>query len=516
MRKLQSSRWPLPVTVGLFAWVLRIPFAFRYDLHFQSDFAVPYLSAKRMLDGEFALYFWNQEHYGTLLQLLTAGIFLLFGPSITLAGILTAAFWALAIGLSVVFITQIYDARTAACAGIAAAIGAPYFHHYSGLPSEAGYTLPIVMIPIFLLLMNVLLRNGFTVTLSIWVGLLFGLCWYLNKQILLIAVTIAVALILTPNGRSLFRQLVQPRIVSLLVVSFMVGYTPEWLYKLRRESKPSGTISLFSFASPALVMSNSYWTLRSLPAYFDGDPLARTPEGVHYLTRDENAQSMPSNVSDMPGVAAGVITLIAIVVYLVDACRQANAPRIALALYPIINIMFVILASVSHGSYYSVRRYLFTCALVLPIWLGIALAGAIRRRVRTLVGIVIVALGLSLFHQFRMLQLPDELRDYRAVVADMKARGEKCGLSWFSFSLVLTSLSNEQIVFGCIDRGGHSDYQDAIMRTSQFTLVYPAQVTGVPDRLQLFGREFRRAAAPRSHGELLATAYQAEPLAPKH
>src|SRR5438552_14200841 len=101
---------------GLAALIWRIPFILRYDLHFQSDFALFYLMSKRILLGEFPLYAWHQDYDGTLPQFITAGVFAVFGSSIILAGIVTACLWALAIALGVVFVYRCFDARTAVCA----------------------------------------------------------------------------------------------------------------------------------------------------------------------------------------------------------------------------------------------------------------------------------------------------------------------------------------------------------------------------------------------------------------
>src|SRR5437867_2321452 len=98
---------------GLAALIWRIPFILRYDLHFQSDFALFYLMSKRILVGEFPLYAWHQDYDGTLPQFMTAGFFALFGSSIVLAGIVTACFWAVAIGLAAEFVRRFFAASTA-------------------------------------------------------------------------------------------------------------------------------------------------------------------------------------------------------------------------------------------------------------------------------------------------------------------------------------------------------------------------------------------------------------------
>jgi hypothetical protein len=265
---------------------------------------------------------------------------------------------------------------------------------------------------------------------------------------------------------------------------------------------------LFGLASPQVAMQNVYWIGRVTPAYFDGDPMARTPEGVHYLRRNENLDSLPRSLPDWLGVLTGVIVLLGIMYYGVRAWRMQNHSELLLAAYPIVNMLLVIVASVSHGSYYSTRRYIFASGLFFSLWWGICIVRAFRLRIWPLSVVLSITLFLSLVHQFDMLHLPDELRDYRAVASELEKRGIHYGLSWFSIAHVMTALTNERTIFATIDYGGYKKYQDEVLKQDEVALVYPTNAVNPPQRIQIAQRPFARDDGPVVCGELSIAVYR--------
>lgn len=517
LRQLLDQRgWVLPLICGVIGWLTRTAFAVRYDLHFQGDFAVPYLIAKRALQGDFVLYFWKTDYQGTILNFLTTGLFVILGPSIPLAGMFTAFVWGVAIGLAVHFIRRCFDAPTACVAGLVAAVGVPYLHHYASQPSEAGYTLQIlVWFILFIWTWQTSIR-GPTISRLGGLGLFLGVCAYANKQVLTSAVTAILACTLTQQGRLLLRQAWRPKLLAAFCLAFVVGYAPEWTNRLTRQSAPAGR-PLFQFASPDLMLSNTYWLARSLPAYFDGDPMARTPEGVHYVARNENVESLPRSLADYTGVLAAIITVAGCAAFGVRAFREGNLPRLLLALGPFVNAGLVIAAARSSGCYYGARAYMFSSSILLLLWLGILLARTASRRWWPVAAILGVTVGLSLFHQWQMLQLPDELRDYRTVVRELRAQGDRYGITWYSYGNVLTALSNEETVFATLDIPGYRSYQEAVLAQHRIALVYPTQLGAVPERLRLAGRLWRRDTPVQVCGELSIARLQAEaPVRPSN
>jgi hypothetical protein len=499
----------LPMCAGVAAFLIRIPFSIRYDLHFQSDAAILYLMAKRILKGEVPLYFWNQEHYGSLIQLVTAGFLWIFGPSIITASLVTALQYALSVTVATWYVRKYMGTICAVAAGAAMVIGVPFMHHYTSMPSDSAYTFSILA-AIILVVWGVQAygQNTSAIKAALF-ALVIGLFWYLNKQVVIALGSIGLGYLLTANGRKFLMSLVNRRVLMFATVAFLVGYSPELIYKVTRKSRPSGTMELFGLATPSQLWQNAFWVGRGLPAYFDGDPLARTPEGVHYLQRNENLESLPRSLFDWVGVFSAVTVLCGMVCYGVRAWRAQNHPELVLAIYPLVNFVLVAVASVSHASYYSARRYIFSASVFFFMWWGICLVRFWKNaKWRPLAWLLGSALALSLIHQFEMLRLPDELTDYRAVAAELDKRGIHYGISWFSFSHVLTALTNEKTVFATVDYGGYSVYQEAVSKAKEIGLVYPSASGAVPNRIAIAGHSFLLKGSPSTHGELSLAVYQ--------
>ena len=132
-----------------------------------------------------------------------------------------------------------------------------------------------------------------------------------------------------------------------------------------------------------------------------------------------------------------------------------------------------------------------------------------------------------------MLQLPDELADYKQTVAEIEKSGYKYGLSWFSYSHTLTTLSNERVMFGIIDRRFQCPYQKPALAAEVVALVWPAsnpppfefaqkqffggvRIPGnsgqvLAEKIQVLGHEYTRIAPPRIIGELGWAPYRKGP-----
>src|ERR1700722_14026869 len=123
------------IVFGLLTILVRIPFAFRYDIYFQSSVAPCFLMAKRMLSGEFSIYLWGTDYCGIgPVDFVTAGLFALFGPSIPLACFASLLFWGCGVGLLVAYVGCFWDKRAAVGVGIALTVGVPFFLLYSTQP----------------------------------------------------------------------------------------------------------------------------------------------------------------------------------------------------------------------------------------------------------------------------------------------------------------------------------------------------------------------------------------------
>jgi hypothetical protein len=172
------------------------------------------------------------------------------------------------------------------------------------------------------------------------------------------------------------------------------------------------------------------------------------------------------------------------------------------------------------------------------VWLGIRLADdwEAKRRVRAIVlGLTVL---ISLLSQRAMLDIPDQLADYKQTAKEIEQAGYKYGLSWFSQSHTLTALTDERVQFGIIDRRFLCPYQQPATAASEVAIVWQAtspppfefaqtlllggvRVPGsgpkvLPEKINIFGYEYTRLNEPRIVGELGWAPYRKGAPSPQH
>ena len=170
-------------TAGALAFLLRVSFLFRYDLHFGGDSATCYLMALRIAQGDRPLYFYGQDYQGAPEAYLAAGLFRVFGPSIPLAGAVSLLEWSLAVVCGTYLAVRGTTRGAEALAGLVAAVGVPYTLHYATVPYW-GY--PAGLLAALLLPLEALfiLERGPSPGRFFLLGLTLGLGWYTAKQCL--------------------------------------------------------------------------------------------------------------------------------------------------------------------------------------------------------------------------------------------------------------------------------------------------------------------------------------------
>ncbi len=144
-----SSPLRLSVLCGFLAFLVRAPMATRYDLHLGGDSATSYLMSLRILSGDFPLYLYGQDFLFALEQYVAAGFFLILGPSLVLASLVSLLFLALTVGLAVYLISDEEGTRSALLPAMLLIVGIPYLLHYC-LPPYTGYS-TAALLPLALL-----------------------------------------------------------------------------------------------------------------------------------------------------------------------------------------------------------------------------------------------------------------------------------------------------------------------------------------------------------------------------
>ena len=524
-----QKAWPLALLFCAATILVHLPFLFRYDLYFQSGIAPGYLMSKRILTHwEIPVYTWGTDYSGIgPSEFLAAGLFALFGPSIPLAGFVSLLTWACGVGLLVAFASRYWGRTAAIGTGIALTVGVPMYQLYCTQPLLSAYSTLPLYIGGFLWLTILILERGPQTWLCPLTGLIMGWFWYADKHVLVVWLAAGIAVLAMPQGREFLRSFVRSRMLWLSAAAFLVGDSPEILYKLgviSRENRTAAVGEFLNFATPDLVAKNWYMLFRCLPTFVDADPWSRQACGVHYLNHLENWESVPLSAADTVGLllAAGLIPYG--IGQLRKSYREKNLPVFFFHMIAVVNIVMILMAAKSGGSYYAIRRYLLPASIVLLVWLGVRLSEAWQSRQRVVTGGLVLWLGISSFHQWQMLQQPDELADYRRTAQEIIAAGYRYGLSWYSYAHTLTSLTDERVVFGIVDFAQQSPYQTDVATQAVVAVVWPATqpppfefaqqmlfgkvafrqdtVQTLPPHVSLLGTGYQRISEPHIVGEL--------------
>ena len=483
---------------------------------------------KRMLLGEFPIYTWGTDYSGIgPPEFLAAGLMALFGPSIPLAGFVSLLEWGIGIGLLVTFVGRHFGRNAAVGAGCALTVGVPFYLTYNTQAFLTAYSTLPLYVGGFVWLTILILRRGPQTWLCPLTGLIMGWFWYAEKHVVVVWLAAGVALLVMAQGREFLRAFIRSRMFWFSLAAFLIGYSPEILYKLgviSHENRTSDAGQLLTFASPSLMLRNWYMMFRCSLTYVDADPWSRMSEGVHYLNHLENWESFPLSATDTVGIIVAALLIPYGIRLLRDSYREMNLPVFLFNLIAVVDITIILVAGRSYGAYYNVRRYLLPASLVLLVWLGVRLGEAWKARQWVVGGVLVLWLGISSFHQWQMLQGPDELADYRRTAQEIVDAGYRYGLSWYSYAHTLTALTDERVVFGVLDFSQQSPYQARTLTQEVVAVVWPAvqpppfefaqkmlfgkvafrqdAVQTLPERVSLLGAGYQRISEPRIVGEL--------------
>jgi hypothetical protein len=502
-----SFRAPAPFAAVL-AIVLHLPFVLRYDLHFQPDFAISLLVSRSIVQGERPVFWWGQEYLGTAGNYLTAALFRLFGVSVPLAATVSLCIWAAGVALATAIGRRLFGLRAAWWTGVAAAVASPYANHYVTQPYSSYETAPVLALVVIgaLAWSDAATRSPRRL---LGLGFLLGLGWWTTRLFLpaLVAGAIAVCLCVRWRALAVRRTVIA---LGLVAAAAAVGASPEIVYRLGSHaplpSIPTINPPVLAVAPLAQMAGNCRQALAALPAYFDGDPRARLPEGLAFARALEAGVDPYAGAVYAPGppraaldgIAAIVVAALALAIVpsVTRAWRERNVALWALCLTPVVHLAFIVVSARTAATYFAARRYWFSSLLVFPLLVGNAIAVVDRGRPRALraaaAALVVVALGSSLASQAMMLRLPDELAGYRRLVGDLSARG-LTGIvmpTWTGWVVAGLSGGTIDVVTTIDDR--YPPIVDRVAHEPLIALVFPP-TRPLPPRFELEGSVFRPA-----------------------
>jgi hypothetical protein len=249
-----------------------------------------------------------------------------------------------------------------------------------------------------------------------------------------------------------------------------------------------------------MMLKNFYILLRAIPTYFDGDPLKRAPENVWYLKHNEYLESFPWSAADGIAIVAAFITCAFIIQSFRESWKNRNAPVMLLAVYPLGNALLNVVCQAVQGGYYSAQRYLLTSGVILLLWLGIKMSRCLDSKHYITAGVLGLTLVLSAYHQTQIFREPDQLADYRRVADELLQKGYRYAASTYSYSYVLTALTNERLIVTPLDYKAYPKYQEAVERADKWAWIQPAQAQSPPDNVRVFNEDYVRDGEPQTVG----------------
>jgi len=462
--------WAWGWVAGIATFVLRIPFLFRYDLHFGGDSATCYLMSRHILLGARPTYFFGQDYMGPLDQYLSAILFRFFGPSIPLAGAVTLAEWSLCIGLGVALSVRLVEPKKAPLLALFVAIGVPYTLHYTTVPMHYALAIlfPMLLAPVMLRIID----KGGSFILWTTAGLICGLGWYMNKQCLPGLAAAALTLAWTTQDSWNPKRL---RLSSGFgfASGFLVGYLPEILYRI---SHPH-VRSLLGLAGWRLLLHNCWAIFLSWGAYFDAQPVSRMPESVYFFLNDISKDLFPDGPLDILFFLAGLGVAVGITSSFWRSFREKDPLPMFLSSWVVLNVAMVALGTTTDGAFLSARRYLFSCSIALSIWTGLLLLRGLSnpRWVKPIACLAILFLARSLTHQYVLLGQKDELREFRTILAQCQKAGYNGGIGHWGHAYFLDALSDERFIVAGMDVERLPEYAEQVGSMDRMIWVGPIQ-----------------------------------------
>lgn len=267
--------------------LLRLDFMRAVQFTIDSDEAIVGLMAKHILEGAPVPTFYYGQHYmGSLEAIMASASFWLFGMSgFTLQ--LVPLLWSLALVVVMFFLGR--ECGGVLVGRIAALLTAipPVALVVWSTKARGGFIEIVVLGALALYAAARWFKaSGSSTTYPIFIGLVLGLGWWVNNQILYFMVPIALfgcLHLLKGMGFELRWWLNRARIVLFGIIAFFVGSAPYWLYNLERGFPSMGMFGrskleeiarhcsgLFDTAIPTLLGAKHFWETEEIFPFSTG------------------------------------------------------------------------------------------------------------------------------------------------------------------------------------------------------------------------------------------------------
>ena len=273
-----SERTYLLLLIGA-AFFLRLDFLVAGEFRIDSDEAIVGLMAKHIMEGgALPVFYYGQDYMGSLEALLAAGVFSLFGVSEIGLKAVPLIFSLLLIPLVYALTLEAASRRAAKIAALLTAVSPAALVVWSA-KARGGFIETLIIGGLSLLLTVRWAKSEEASEKGVFfVGLLLGLGWWVNNQILYFMLPIGLCMLserleLGSEGVSFSKRTVGALKTFLVGLgAFFLGGLPYWIYNIANDFpslsmfRASGggdvlshAAGLFSTAFPILFGAKRYW-----------------------------------------------------------------------------------------------------------------------------------------------------------------------------------------------------------------------------------------------------------------
>ncbi len=484
LNRLSVEPCTIAVFFGALSFILRIPLLFRWDLNYNGDTAVCYLTTLHISHGDHPFYLYGQDYQGTPPFYLAAWLFKLFGPSIPIASTVSLFEWSLASALGVYLLIRGTSKFVGIIGGMVIAVGVPYTLHHNVEPFM-GYPLAVLCAMLVLLETCFLIEKGPTLKRTFLMGLTLGASMYLGKQFIPAVPGCILALALF-SGWDL-KKLPILKLASGIGLGYFLGYSPELYYRWNHPVY----LKFSSIASPYILMGNFHNLFKSIPAYFDAQFYSRTPCTGYFTSY---YYTYPRSFMDIFFTVVAGCVLVLIVSTFFSALKRKNTPLFLMASLILFNLFAVLVAAASHGDFWEPRRYLYASSIAFSVFLGMFYASLIQDKSKwiSLAGVFIMTLflGRVFLHEIDLLEMPElhMVTQLKQAIHVMDEWGINRGIAEWGQAYMIAGLTDERIIMG---NGTNSipGYDDQIS-SSKYICVLQNDVDKVKENFIYHGNNF--------------------------
>ncbi len=343
----------------------------------ESDEAIVGLMARHILEGDFPIFYYGQNHMGTFEAYLTAGTFALFGASALVLKLTVPALFLIFLAMHFKLAEEVSGSRWVAWMATIAVGISPAFLTVWSLKSRGGYMSLLLFGTCSLLLATRLLKNESNRRLKLFLlGASIGVAFWSHFAAVTYALPIGLILIWRFRGELLRQGWIGG-------VGFLIASAPVWVY---------------NFVHPLVSLSRPM--ARQTTIIEDFENIFGT--GFPILLGGRAPWSIGGGYFPFSGVLVVAVFLGAFA-WLV--WRQFSEKNSSVCLVLLFAFMFPLFTSAGGAGYFMLEpRYLFPLYSVIYIVLFMALP-----RVKPRIGMLIFLITLNLYGSLT-------LRDYEFII----------------------------------------------------------------------------------------------------